>query len=126
MFLRFVTTRIHKDSRKSEGVFAATYSLLESGSLGSDEWKRLREIQIWVNKNLPHPPKNFSATRALFWFKSSAKDSIGQIWESVHSLRLHGHHVEVHKCRHLANIVYEDQLQVAAYPSERDGKMTIQ
>jgi phosphopantothenoylcysteine synthetase/decarboxylase len=75
---------------------------------------------------LPHPPKSFSATGAIFWFKSSAKDSIGKIWELVHWLRLHGHHVEVHKCRHLANIVYEDQYQAAAYPSERDGKTTVQ
>jgi hypothetical protein len=126
MFLRFVTTRIHKDSRRAEGVFAATYSLPDSGSLDSDEWKRLREILIWFNRSLPHPPAAFPVTKAIFWFKSSAKESIGQIWELVHSLRLHGHHVEVHKCRRLANIVYEDKYQVAAYPSDRDGKTTVQ
>src|ERR1035438_7296179 len=105
MFLRFVTTRVHKDSRKPEGVFAAMYSLLDSGSLDSEEQKRLREIRIWFNKNLPPPPDSFSATRAIFWFKSNAEESIGQIWELVHLLRLHGHHVEVFKCRRLANIV---------------------
>jgi hypothetical protein len=126
MFMRFVTTRLHKKSHKPEGVFAAAYSLLDSGSLDPDEWKRLREILIWFNKNLPHPPGKFSANRAIFWFKSGAKESIRQIWELVYALRLHGHNVEVHKCRQLANIVYEDQQQVAAYPSERDGKITVQ
>ncbi len=126
MFMRFVTTCIHNESQKPEGVFAATYSLLDSGSLNSDEWNRLREILIWFNKNLPHPPDRFSANRAIFWFKSGAKESIGQIWELVRALRLHGHHVEVHKCRRLANIAYEDQYQVAAYPSERDGTITVQ
>jgi hypothetical protein len=126
MFLRFVTTRVHKDSRKPEGVFAAMYSLLDSGSLDPEEWKRLREIRIWFSKNLPAPPASFSANRAIFWFKSGAKESIGQIWELVHSLRLHGYHVEVYKCRRLANIVYEDRYQVAAYPSEKDGRTTVQ
>jgi len=84
MFMRFVTTRIHKESQKPEGVFAAA------------------------------------------WFKSNAEESMRHIWELVHFLRLHGHHVEVHKCRHLANISYADRYQVAAYPSERDGKTTVQ
>ncbi len=126
MFMRFVTTRTHKDSHKAEGVFAAAYSLLESDALNGDEGKRLREILMWFNKNLPHPPKNFSANRAIFWFKSGAKESIGRVWDLVHLLRLHGHHVEVHKCRLLANICYKDQYQVAAYPSERNGKTTVQ
>jgi hypothetical protein len=126
MFLRFATTRVHEDSCKPEGVFAAAYSLVRSDELTPDERKSVREIQIWFNKNLPHPPSNFSARRAIFWFKSSAEESLGKIWELVHLLRHYGYHVEVHKCRMLANICYEDDLQVAAYPSERDGKITIQ
>ena len=126
MYMRFVTTRIHKDSRKPEGVFAASYSLVQSDNLTSDERERVREIQIWFNKNLPNPPSNFSAARAVFWFKSTAKESIGKIWELVHLLRHYGYQVEVYKCRTLANICYEDKLQVAAYPSGRDGKITVQ
>jgi len=30
----------------------------------------------------------------------------------VHLLRVHGHHIEVYKCRRLANVTYEDQFQV--------------
>src|ERR1700736_3168146 len=126
MCMRFVTTRVHKDSHKPEGVFAAASLLLDSGTLDKDEWKCLREIVIWFNKNLPHPPDSFSADRAIFWFKSTARECIDQIWELVHLIRLHAYHVEVHRCRRLANIVYEDQYQVAAYPSERDGKITVQ
>ena len=126
MFMRFVTTRIDKDSRKPQGVFVAAYTLLDSGDLNSDEWKQVREILIWFNKHLPHPPDDFSTGRAIFWFKSSAKESISRIWDLVHVPRRHGYHVEVHKCRHLANVAYQDQLQVAAYPSERDGRTTVQ
>jgi hypothetical protein len=41
------------------------------------------------------------------------------------ALRHHSYHVQVHKRRHLANILFEDEFQVAAYPSERDGKITV-
>jgi hypothetical protein len=126
MFLRFVTTRIHKDSHKPQGVFAASYSLLESGDLSAEEWKRVREILNWFNAHLPTPPKTFSKRRAIFWFKSTAEESIGQIWELVYLLRQQGFHLEVQKCRHLANICYEDQFQVAAYPSKLDQRITTQ
>lgn len=126
MFLRFVTTRIDEDSHKPQGVFVATYALLDSGELDPDEWKRAREILVWFNQHLPHPPRKFSKERAIFWFRSSAKQSIRRVWDLVHLLRQYGHHVEVQKCRRLANICYQDELQVAAYPSEHDGKVTIQ
>jgi hypothetical protein len=125
VFLRFVTTRMDGDSHRSQGVMVPSYLLLDSGSLTSDEWKRLREILDWFNIHLPHPPKSFVTGRAIFWFKSTATESISQIWELVHLLRHHSHHVEVHKCRRLANILYEDEFQVAAYPSKRDSKIRI-
>jgi hypothetical protein len=126
MFLRFAITWIDEDSRKPQGVFVAAHSLLNSGDLSSDEWKQIRAILDWFNEHLPPPPDSFSASRAIFWFKSSADESIRQIWELVHLLRQHGRHVEVYKCRRLANICYEDRLQVAAYPSKSDGRITVQ
>ncbi len=126
MYLRFVTTRIDEDSHKPQGVFQASYALLDSGDLAGDEWKRVRDILDWFNAHLPHPPKNFTKGRAIFWFKSSAKESTRKVWELVQVLRQYDHHVEVHKCRRLGNILYEDKLQVAAYPSKLDGKITIQ
>ncbi len=126
MYMRFVTTFINRDSHRTEGVFSAAYSLLDSGTLNNDEWAQVREILIWFNKNLPTPPEEFSANRAVFWFKSSAKTSIQKIWELVYLLRHHGYHIEVHKCRRLANICYNDEFQVAAYASAHDGKVTIQ
>jgi hypothetical protein len=126
MYLRFVITHIDEDSRKPQGVFVAAYSLLESSDLGPEEWASLRGLLDWFNENLPHPPKGFYASRAIFWFKSGAHENISRVWELVHLLRVHGYHVEVYKCRHLANISYEDNIQVAAYPSDRDGKVTVQ
>ena len=126
MYLRFVVTRIDEDSHRPQGVFVAAYELLESGDLNSDEWLHLRSLLDAFNKSLPHPPNNFQTGRAIFWFKSGARENIRNIWDLVRLLRAHGYHVELHKCRHLANICYEDKLQVAAFPSDRDAKTTIQ
>src|SRR5579864_1131836 len=101
MYLRFTTTLVDEDSHKPEGVFSAAYALLDSGDLDSDEWKLLREILNWFNENLPHPPKKFSAGRAIFWFRSTAHESINRVWEMIHILRAHDRHIVVYKCRRL-------------------------
>jgi hypothetical protein len=123
MYLRFTTTAIDEDSHKPRGLFTEAYRLLDSANLSSDEWMILREILNWFNENLPHPPKKFKASRAIFWFRTDANDCIEKIWEMVALLREHGHHVIVHKCRRLANVCYSDRLQVAAFPSDLDDRV---
>jgi len=126
MYLRFATRRIDEDSHKQKGVFVAAYELLDSGDLSKDEWQKVRAELDWFNQHLPHPPKDFNPSRAIFWFNSGAKEGIRRIWELVAILREHGHFVEVFKCRRLANIRYRDNFQVAAYPSDLDGRITVQ
>jgi hypothetical protein len=126
MWLRFVTTRVDEDSRKPEGVFMAAYSLLDSEDLDALEWKHLREILDWFKVNLPTPPDSFEASRAIFWFQPNARDCLDRVCESVHVLRLPGCHVTVYKCPRLGNICYRDKFQAAAYPSDLDGKITMQ
>ncbi|HEY3929948.1 MAG TPA: hypothetical protein VGL89_16375 [Candidatus Koribacter sp.] len=124
--MRFVTTRIDADSHRQEGVFMAAYALLDSGDLTKSEWKHVREILDWFREHLPTPPDKFTACRAVFWFKSNAEESIKNIWELVHVLRDHGYYIEVHKCRRLGNVLYQDKYQVAAFPSKNDGRITVQ
>ena len=123
MYLRFTTTAIDEDSRKPRGVFMEALLLLDSGNLDQTEWQHLKEILDWFNKNLPTPPKKFVASRAIFWFKPTAEESISRIWDMVHILRRHDRHVVVHRCRRLANISYSDRFQVAAYPSALDDRI---
>lgn len=126
MYLRFTTLKIDEDSKKPRGVFIAAYELLDSGDLSAAEWKHLRDILDWYKENLPVPPKNFEASRAIFWFSSSAAENIRRMWDLVAILRAHNIYVNVYKCRHLANISYRDELQVAAYPSPDDAKVSVQ
>jgi hypothetical protein len=126
MFLRFAVKQIDEDSRRPQGVFAAAYDLLDSCRLAQEESSQTRDLLKWFEDNLPIPPDEYDAKRAIFWFKASSHESIDRMWELVEILRLHDYHVEVHKCRRLANVSYEDDYQVAAYPSERDGRTSIQ
>jgi hypothetical protein len=119
MFMRFVVTQIDDVSHRPQGLFVAADGLLESGDLSPDEREQLREIIIWFNKNLPSP-RNMAASRAIFWFKSSAHECVSRIWDLANWLRAYGYLVEVQKRRQLGNIIYEDKYQVAAYPSNRD------
>jgi hypothetical protein len=47
-------------------------------------------------------------------------------WKLVAILRAHNVPVNVYKCRRLANISYHEELQVAAYPSPDDAKVSVQ
>lgn len=126
MYIRFTIKEIDDDSRKPQGVFSAAYALLDSNELDPIESKQLREALLWFEDNLLRPSDNLYASRAIFWFKSHAHESIDQIWELVNLLKLHGHFIEVHKCRSLGNIAYNDKFQVAAYPSEKDSPIIVQ
>jgi hypothetical protein len=120
MFLRFVVTQIDDDSRQPQGLFAAAHDLLDSGDLARDEYLQLREVLIWLNKNLPSP--RVQRARAIFWFKSEANECIDRMWNLVNLLRFHGYLVEIQKYRGLGKIFYEDDFQVAAAPSKSDRK----
>lgn len=126
MFIRFAVTRIDEESNQPQGIFTAAYELLDAGDLSPVEEARLIEILRWFEENLPSPNRFFEARRAIFWFKAEAAENVERMWEVVQTLRQHDYYVEVYKCRRLANIVFEDAAQVAAYPSPRDDRITVQ
>lgn len=76
MFLRFAVTQIDEDSHKPQGIFVAAHDLKDSCELTQEESKQLRELLDWFSENLPNPPEDFYASRAIFWFKSSAHETI--------------------------------------------------
>lgn len=125
MYLRFVITQIDEDSHQPQGLFIASDALLKSAELDADERKRLQEVLIWFNKNLPTPNKPYITGNVMFWFKTAAQEHIRRMWELVHILRDHGYLVEVHKRDYLNDLVYWDEYQVAARFSRADGNLTI-
>jgi len=125
MYLRFVITTIDDDSHQPQGLFVAAHTLLESGDLNPEDHKVLQDVIVWFNKNLPTPGKSWDRARAIFWFREGAHECIRRMWTLVSILQTHGKQMEVQKCAFLANVVYYDAFQVAAYPHKRDGKRTF-
>lgn len=120
MFLRFVVTQIDNDSHQPQGLFIASQELLDSGELSPEEAVQIRKVLRWFNLNLPSPGS--ITARVIFWFKPDADKCLEKMWELKAVLEYHGYLVEVQKVRQLGNIVYEDEFQVAAFPSRKDLK----
>lgn len=120
MFLRFVVTQIDNDSHQPQGLFVVSHELLDSGDLSPEESAQIRRVLRWFNLNLPSPSS--IGARVIFWFKSDADQCLEKMWELKAVLEYHGYLVEVQKVRQLGNIVYEDEFQVAAFPSRKDLK----
>ena len=123
MYIRFVTTRIDEDSHQPQGLFMASYNLFDEGDLSAIEREQLEEVLEWFADYL-HTPRIFDPCRAVFWYKQNANQFINRMWELANLLRLHGHFIEIQRCHRLANVIFEDNFQVAAYPSRYDGRYT--
>jgi hypothetical protein len=115
MYLRFVIPGQDADSRQPQGVFRTAYELLDSGALDRDAFARVRAELDWFVKHLPIPQQNIHP-RAIFWFRSDAKECTRRIWDLVHLLREHGRVVEMKKTSAPGRIIYRDGLQVGAMP----------
>ena len=97
MFLRFVTTELHRESHQELGVFQAAYRLRDKGSLSQAEELLLKEISEWFNVNLEKPQRFTSAKppyyrkrqNGISWFKDSAGEHVGKMREMVALLKHH-------------------------------------
>jgi hypothetical protein len=123
MFMRFVIPMIDEDSHQPQGVFCASYALLEEGEVSKEEAEELRSILNWFEEHLPIPRKDGIEGRAIFWFYASAQDCIHRMWSLCNILKAHCYAVELQTCRKLGNIRYCDQYQVASFPSDRDDRI---
>ncbi len=124
MFLRFVTTELHRESHQELGVFQAAYRLRDKGSLSQSEELLLKKVSGWFNANL-EKPKRFTSAKppyyrkrqnGISWFKDSAREHIGKMREMVALLEHHDVSVRMIKTTRPGYVVYEDEFQVVAVP----------
>jgi len=124
MFVRFVTTELHRESHQELGVFQAAGKLRNSGSLSKAEEELLQEIRDWFSWNL-HKPKRFTSAKppycrkrqnGISWFKDSAREHIGKMREMVALLKHHDVPVHMIKTARPGYVVYEDKFQIVAVP----------
>jgi hypothetical protein len=121
MFVRFVSGEIDCDSRLPAGLFRAVYKLLEEEWLTDYEYGALRDPMDWFEENLKTPydyqlERAWLAERSLCWFRSTAREHLQRAWEVVAILNERGIFMRMIKCKTPGYIIYEDQVQVLAYP----------
>ena len=121
MNLRFVIHKIDSESSRRVGLFQAMDDLEESGLLDY-ELSELKDLYQWFKNNLKVPNRFSSAknkrpaSKAISWFKPSAKEHINKMYSIKHIFENNGYQVEVLKSEKPGYIVYEDKYQFCAEP----------
>jgi hypothetical protein len=94
----------------------AAEHLKEAGELRVDEQQHLEELLEWFRLHLPVPHVSQRDERAIYWYKPSAKQHIGRMWELARFLELHGYDVEMVTTAFAGLAIYQDDFQIGAIP----------
>ena len=122
VFIRFVVDDIDRSSGKRSGIFQAAYALRDSGRLPEYDEARLAAALRWFAWNLDKPTRLTRSRRphreakAICWFKRDAAAHLGRVREMRDILDVYGVAVDMLTSRRPGYIVYEDDVQIAAYP----------
>jgi hypothetical protein len=124
MYIRFITGEIDEKSQRETGVFGMAYRLRDSRDVPDSYRTRFRELLKWFNANLEKPdrfttskpPYYRKQSKAISWFKDSAKEHIAKLRQIVALLDSYGIHMEMIQTDRPGYIVYEDAHQIVAEP----------
>ena len=103
-------------------MFQAAYDLEEAADTAAHERARLERALGWLGANMRKPGRLAVSRRphakaqAICWFKDTAVEHIARVHELVGILYAHGIVVEVIQTQRPGYVVFEDDVQVAAYP----------
>lgn len=112
-FVRFASLEIHADSRRRTGIFQAC-GRVQAGHMPPTLSDEMDAVCGWFNENLIVPI--IAEERAIFLFKSSARECMRQAWHLIDCLRRSGAIIEMQTVENPGRILYEDELQVAVLP----------
>jgi hypothetical protein len=113
-FVRFASLEIHADSRLRTGIFHAVRRASKHARGDAQLQGELDAAVDWFNVHLIVPA--VGDERAIFLFKSTAKECMRRAWHLIACLRRAGAIVEMQTAVNPGRIVYEDELQVAVVP----------
>ena len=126
MYLRFITEYIHEDGDKATGVFQCLGHLIRSKETFDYDMDRLKLIRSWFNEHLDRPTKfnkGLNKKRnnvALSWFKSSAKEHIGKMYDLIPIFENYDLKIFIIKQERIGRIIFEDKYQAVAIPFNKE------
>ncbi len=101
------------------GVFRATGVLEDEGRIEEHFRDTVNEALQWYNKNLAVPRIPAKERQCVFWFRADQQEIVAQLWDLVAILVEHSVDVRRLRTTDPGIIVYRDDYQVAAIPSQR-------
>lgn len=99
---------------RRRGIFSAAYDTLAEDDLDPHVAERMRADLEWFSEHLAVP--KLAEPRAIFLFKTGAKECMRHVWSLLHGLRDAGVFAEMQTFANPGRIVYEDKHQVAVMP----------
>lgn len=122
MLLRFVIDRVSPDSGRRLGIFHAAYAMRRGVEMPACERERLERLVGWLGRNTVRPPR-FALSRrphakeqAISWFRHTSLRHLAHARELANVLAANGVMVHEIRTRRPGYVVYEDDIQVVAYP----------
>jgi hypothetical protein len=103
-------------------LFCTANKLLDDEVLADYEYGALIETMRWFDAHLKDPfdyrldPASL-ADKSICWFRSSAHEHLAKAWEIVAILEARDIFVWTIKCDQPGYVIYQDEVQVLAYPS---------
>jgi hypothetical protein len=122
VFIRFIVTKVDRDSGRRQGLFQAAEALEQSAALSGVDREQLETIGNWFDKHLKRPARlavssrPHSKAQAISWYRDTATAHIAKMRELQEVLKRNGLTVEMIKAKRLGYVLYEDEFQIAAYP----------
>jgi len=128
MYVRFICDYVHRESARRAGIFQAA-AWVEEWRLPTYDDDHLWDLRMWFAENLARPtrftnskpPYYRRSSRALSWFRDSAKEHIANAREMASILERNGLPIDILMTRKPGYIVYQDEFQVAAEPFADTG-----
>ncbi|MDA7977390.1 MAG: hypothetical protein MPJ50_01315 [Pirellulales bacterium] len=124
-YVRFQSRRRYSSTGRPGGVFVAAAQVEDSHQVSDATRQRLRETLDWFNQNLKAPSLEDRDWRTIFWFREDAQPLISQMWQLVSLLEEEGVPVRKLWTRQPGQIVYRDQLQIAAIPQRQSPALRL-
>jgi hypothetical protein len=124
-FIRFISVDMDSDSGVEAGLFQLAHKLSSSGELTDVHRTAIKDSLSWFSTNLTVPErfnrtssKGFyrRAPKGIAWFRDTATEHIGRMYELKHIAESYGHVVSVIVETRVGYLVYQDEVQVVAEP----------
>ena len=118
-YIRFYTTVFCGRAKRPLGIFRALGVLQDEERIEDYFSETVDDTLRWFNKNLSAPRIAERDRTCLFWFRADRQQFVARLWELVAILVEHDVEVRRVKTHDPGMIVYRDDFQVAAVPSQR-------